>query len=293
MTLERDLAPDLERSLEHLPSVPATSYLAAARKVRRRRRAITGAAASVVLAGGLVLAPHLLDSPSPTQVASVGPSLDLGEGAVAPEPNNPVTAVPGLEGVDHFTTEDIPEWVGEYGNNGPVAIAPDGRLWVAPGAEVQQTVVDPYGAPGPGHRETSYAVEARYEGETRWVLLPGLMEPPGLWTDDFELWVDQATSFQQHRPSIGERLVHFADPGHHELVPREGVELVRQEGDIDLGPHTVNDPRNRVAEVRWAGQTWFVFARFDGDGRIFYQAYDPAASTPDLDSFLAWLEDGA
>jgi hypothetical protein len=291
MTLERDLAPDLERSLGHLPTVPATTYLATARKVRRRRRTIAGAATSVVLAGGLVLAPTLLDSSSPTPVASMAPGAGPGERLVAPEPDNPVTAVPGLEGVEHFTTEEIPGWVGEHGNNGPVDIAPDGRLWVAPGAEVHQTVVDPYAAGGPQEHGTSYAVEATYEGETRWVLLPGLMEPPGLWTDDFELWVDEATAFAQDRPSIGARLVQFADPGRDELVARDGAEVVRQVAGIDLGPETINHPKNTAAEVRWAGTTWFVLARIDGYGKAFYQAYDPATTGPDLDSFVTWLED--
>jgi hypothetical protein len=288
MTLERDLAPELDRSLSHLPSVPATTYLLAARRRQRRRRALTGVAASVVLAGGLALVPTLLDdAPAPTPVATPGPGE--GGGSLTPQP---VTGMPALDGVDAFTTDGIPEWAQEYGNHGPVAVAPDGRLWVAPGERVTRVIVDPYGAPD-SPEDRAYAVEATYEGEQRWVVLPapGLMEPPGLWTDDFELWTQDMVASVDGGPSFAERLVRYAGAGSDELVARRGVELVRQVSGIDLGPHTVNDPRNAVAEVRRAGATWFVLARVDGDGRPTYETYEPAVSAPDLDAFAAWLRD--
>lgn len=289
MTLERDLAPDLERSLAHLPSVPATSYLAAARKVRRRRRALTGAAASVALVGGLVLAPALLDSPSPTPVAS--PGAGLGEEHVPLDPR-PVTDMPGLQGVEAFTTDRVPHWAQEHGNNGPVAIAPDGRLWVAPGAEVTRTILNPHGDPDLPEDRT-YAVEATYEGEERWVLLPNLMEPPALWTNDFGLWTESATASEQGLPSFSDRLVRFAGPGSEQLVARQGTQLVRQRAGVELPSTYEQHPRSSVAEVRWGGRTWFVLAQGPGNGAPFYSAYEQAVSAPDLDSFLAWLEDRA
>lgn len=79
---------------------------------------------------------------------------------MAPEPNNPLEAQDGLDGVDWFTTEDIPAWAQEYGHHGPVGLTADGRLWVAPGATVRRVVVDPYGTDVPGIA-ASFAVEAQ------------------------------------------------------------------------------------------------------------------------------------
>ena len=73
-----------------------------------------------------------------------------------PEPNNPLEAQDGLEGIDFFTTDDIPAWAQEYGNHGPVALSPQGRLWVAPDATVRRVVVDPY-TYGKAGRSPSYA----------------------------------------------------------------------------------------------------------------------------------------
>jgi len=285
MTIERDLAPDLERALTHLPSVPPTTYLTAARKVRRRRRVLTGAAASVTLVGGLAFAPGLLDSPEPTPVASMGPSADRDT------TRHPVTDMPALEGVPAFTTVDIPKWAQEYGNNGPVAMAPDNRLWVAPGAEVLRAVVNFLGSPGPGEVPTSYAVEARYEGATTWVTvpMPGIMDDPGRWTNDFELWVDNEARAAQGRPTITERLVHFVGPDSDELAANDGAELVRQISGVELPSTYEQHPRTSVAEVRWGGRTWFVVAHGPRNDAPFYEPYERAVSAPDLDSFVEWL----
>ena len=247
MTLERDLAPDLDRALAHLPSVPATSYLTAARKVRRRRRIASGSLAVAVLVGGGLVLESALDEPA-------APTLVATPGSDDPGPETPVTG-PGLDGVDAFTTQGIPEWAQEYGNNGPIAIAPDGRLWIAPGAVVQRSVANPIDGEGTEDVPASYAVEARYEGETNWVLFPGTMEPPGLWTNDFDLWVDNQASQFENRPSVAERLVHFAGPDSERLASGDGVELVRQLNDVALPPSTFEQhPRSSVAEVRWGGR---------------------------------------
>ena len=284
MTLERDLAPDLDRALAHLPSVPAASYLAAARKVRRRRRVITGSVAFAVLVGGLALGSTLQDAADQTPVATPGPSLE------DPGPETPVTG-PGLKGVDAFTTEGIPSWASEYGNHGPVALAPDGRLWVAPGAVVQRTVVDPIGSPRPGKAPESYAVEARFEGETKWVLLPHEMDDPGRWTNDFDLWIDDVTSQMENRASVAERLVHFVGPGSATLAAGRGVELVRQLTGVELPATWEQHPRSSVAEVRWGGKTWFVLATVPATGAPWLMAYEQAVvSADDIEGFLVWLE---
>ena len=282
MTIERDLAPDLDRALAHLPSVPATSYLTAARKVRRRRRIAGGSLAVAVLAGGVALGSTLIDSPEDTPVATPG-SLDT-------TTEIPVTG-PGLEGVDAFTTEGVPEWAQEYGNNGPVAIAEDGtgRLWIAPGAVVLRSVVNPIDGAGTAEVPESYAVEARYEGETRWVLLPYTMDDPGRWTNDFDLWVDNETSHYESRPSVAERLVHFVGPDSERLAAGNSVELVRQLNGVDL-PQWQTHPRTSVAEVRSGGTTWFVVAMGPRHGAPFYTAYDQTiVEADDIEGFVAWL----
>ena len=278
MTIERDLAPDLDRALAHLPAVPATSYLTAARRVRRRRRIAGGSLALAVLAGGGVALDAALDDPAESTLVAT-PSSEI-----------KVTG-PGLEGVNAFTTEGVPEWAQEYDNNGPVAIAEDGtgRLWIAPGAEVLRSVVNPIDGAGTQEKPASYAVEARYKGETKWVLLPHWMDDPGRWTNDFDLWVDNETSQFEDRPSVAERLVHFVGPDSERLAAGNGVELVRQLNGVDL-PQWQKHPRSSVAEVRSGGTTWFVVAMGPRNGAPFYTAYDQAiVEADDIEGFVAWL----
>jgi hypothetical protein len=282
MTIDHDLAPDLERALAHLPSVPAATYLTAARKVRRRRRVAAGSFAVAVLAGGIAVGSTLHDPAEQTPVATRGPSTDdLTE--------TPVTG-PGLKGVDAFTTEGIPEWAQEYGNHGPVALAPDGRLWIAPGAEVLRSVVNPIDGAGTDEVPESYGVEARYEGEIKWILLPATMDDPGRWTNDFDLWVDNEASQFEDRPSVAERLVHFMGPDSETLAAGDGVELVRQIAGVDVSAIYPDVPRSSVAEVRWRGRTWFVLAQGPAHHPSWFEAYDQAiVSAEDLEGFLAWL----
>ncbi len=317
MSAETELARRLERDLDHLPAVPATTYLGLARSARRRRRAVVGliAASVVALAGGTamgVLAPGRPDRTSlqaadaeqliePRAVSS--DSLLPDPDYVAPEPANRVEAVDGLTGVDSFSTAGIPSWAQEYGDHGPVAMAPDGRLWVAPEAVVRRTVIDPLGRTDAEGKPVaaSYAVEAEYPGapdefgnDIVWVILsagdgPQEMDEPGRWTDDFELWVDNVTARFQGRPTVAERFVHFADDRSQRLVAGEGVEMVRQIGGVDLGASWAKHPQSSVAEVRWAGRTWFVLAQGPRHSADFYDAYDSAVSAPDLEGFLAFL----
>src|SRR5690349_19732422 len=110
MTIDSELARDLESAVPHLPAAPATTYLTSGRRARRRRRAYAGVAGLAVLAltGGAALS--AIDEPAPSSVTG-GPA----------------------SGSD---TDDIPGWAQEYGNHGPVSIYPNGDLWVAPDARL-------------------------------------------------------------------------------------------------------------------------------------------------------------
>ena len=298
------------------PSVPAAVYLQEGRRVRRRRRVVTTLVVvpAVVLASAVVvdrIGPDGsgVDAATPAPSAPAFDPSDLGPDPdyVAPEPNNPVEAVVGLTGVDHFTTTDIPDWAQEYGNHGPVALSPDGRLWVAPDATVRRTVVDPY-VPGEDGITASYAVEAEYAGapddmasDVVWVIIrtdgagPGMgtMDEPGRWTDDFELWVDDATSQLQGRPSFAERLVTFAGPESSDLVPASaGVEIVHQQTDPELGPDSVAATRSAAAEVTWAGESWYVLAVDPRRGAPWFES-DQGSLQPDFAAFLTKVRDGA
>ncbi|CAM3728946.1 SigE family RNA polymerase sigma factor [Nocardioides zeicaulis] len=277
---ENDLLTRLDDELAHLPSIPPTAYLRQGKRVRRRRRAVAaGAVVAVGVTAVQVLAPGagrettIAEEVAPDHVAHVdlGPDPDY----VAPEPRNAVEAVDGLAGVDWFTTADIPSWASEYGSHGPVALTPDGRLWVAPDAEVARTVVDPY-PPGEDGITASYAVEARWQDAPDeladrfvWVIIAtdgtgpgtGTMDEPGRWTDDFELWVDDATAHEQGRPSFAERLLTFVDDTTDTVgVGAEGVELLHQQRDPDLGPGWVRHTRAAAADVDWRGVRWYVVA---------------------------------
>lgn len=282
MTTEPDLAPDLERALGHLPDVPATTYLVSARGVRRRRRAVAGVAAVAVLVGGVAAGTTWLDEPERTPVASGGPAEG---GSLEPQP----VSGPGLKGVEAFTTEGIPDWAQEHGNHGPVALAPNGRMWVAPEATVLRTVVDPLTPTE--ETPVSYAVEAEFKGRTVWVWIPGgVMDDPGRWTTDFDLWVEDQVDGFEGRPTVAERMVHFAGPDTETLAAGPQAELVRQLDDIELPGTYEQYERASVAEVRWRGQSWFVLAVGPHNGTEWTDAYEQSITgATDLEGFVAWL----
>lgn len=317
MSPETDLLTRLDHELGDLPAAPAEAYLREGRRARRRRTAAIAVAAPVaaaaVLAAFVTLGPgggggdeaQLAQEPTaPAQVDETPPvDLSADPDFVAPEPNNPVEAVEWSEvadDIDWFTTDDIPPWAQEYGSHGPVQLLEDGRLWVAPDATVHRIVVDPFGKDTDGVT-ASYAVEATYAGapdsmpsDSVWVILStdgtghggGEMDEPGRWTDDFELWVDDATSLEQGRPSFVERLAQFADDRSDVLVPgADGVEIVRQVQDPEVDPVWEPGTREAAAEVRWAGTTWFVQASDPRDGGAWYIPYD-GADYEDFDAFL-------
>ena len=168
----RDRAgPPAERRLDHLPSVPATAYLRQAQRVRRRRRAIVGLlVASVVVAhlvigvgrrgwrvGSSMRGPRRTTRGASEERPPLPRQNDLGPVPTTSPPSLPTRSRRSTvwTASTAITTDSIPSWAQEYGNHGPVAIAPDGRLWVAPDAVVRRTVVDPFdpGRTGPpAHR---------------------------------------------------------------------------------------------------------------------------------------------
>ncbi|WP_249217280.1 hypothetical protein [Nocardioides palaemonis] len=316
MSPETDLRDRLEQELAHLPATPPEHYLRAGRRVRRRRRAVAVAgavAASVAVVqllapGGGSREGSLAEQPGVPQPTEVPPGPD--PDFVAPAPNNPVEAVDGLEGVDWFTSSEIPAWASEAGRHGPVATMPDGRLWVAPEATVRRTVVDPF-VPGELGITASYAVEVECsclpEDMTDgigWVLTssdgrgagPGSMWVPG-WsespvaatTDDFELWVDEETARDQGRPPLAERFAHFADGTTGRMVAgAPGVTVIHQEPDAYLGSGRVTHTRAGAAEVSYAGQTFWVVGVDPEQGPPYYRWW-PAERVPDFDAFLTML----
>ena len=310
MSPETDLRDRLDDELGQLTSRPAAHYLQQGRRTRRRRRVVVaGAVAAVSVAAVQLLAPggaregSIAREPTSEPGRTTPPEASADPALVAPEPNNPVEAAPWSsvsDEVDWFTTDDIPSWAQEYDRHGPVQLLDDGRLWVAPDATIRRIVVDPV-LGGPDGITSSYAVEAAYPGapeefssDVVWVLLStdgtgrggGSMDEPGRWTDDFELWVDDVTSYLQDRPSFVERLAHFADDTSDVLVPgADGVEIVRQVQDPEVGAGWEPGTREAAAEVRWAGTTWFVQASDPREGGAWYVPYD-GSDYEDFDAFL-------
>jgi hypothetical protein len=310
MSPETDLLTRLDHELGGLPAVPAEDYLREGRRARWRRTAAVALVAPVAAAAAIALAVSLgtggqgreaslaQEPPTPT---TPSPAIDYtyDPDFVAPEPNNPLEAQDGLDGIDWFTSDEIPSWAQEYGNHGPIAYSPDGRLWVAPDATVQRVVVDPF-TYGLGDGEQSVAVEAKcacapedMTDDVVWVWLSeggsGHMDVPGWSTDDFELWVDAATASHQGRPSVAERFAHFADGDTGRMVAgAPGVTLVQQEAEPDLGSGRVEHTRAGAAEVVYAGQTFYVVGVDPEEGAPRYQ-YWPGDSQADFASFLSML----
>ncbi|MBL0746562.1 hypothetical protein [Nocardioides baculatus] len=313
MSPETDLLTRLDRELGGLPVVPAEAYLHEGRRARRRRTGAVALATPVAAAAAIALAvslgtggsgkeASLAQEPTAPGSPPASPAIDYSYDPdfVAPEPNNALEAQDGLAGVDWFTTDDIPSWAQEYGNHGPIAYAPDGRLWVAPDATVQRVVVDPYTYGEPG-LVSSIAVEALctcapedMADDVVWVWISsagdGEMDTPGGRTDDFELWVDSVTAYPQGRPSVSERFARFAGDRTSRMVAgAPGVRLLHQKADVDLGSGRVTHTRSGAAEVEYAGETFYVVGVDPEEGGEWYQ-YWPGDSQPDFASFLTMLK---
>jgi hypothetical protein len=275
MTIDTDLARDLERAVPHLPTASATTYLASGRRARRRRRVYAGAATVAVLGltGGAALS--VLDDPAPSSVVRT----PAGE----------------------TSADGIPGWAQEYGNHGPVSIYPNGELWVAPDARVIRQVKIPAGT-FDKPVVSAYVTESEFEGDVWWSYVSrttsatddkpfGIMEEAGSWTTDFDLWVDYATAVDQGRPRFSDRLVRFAGDSSEQLVPLPGAEIVDQRDDVDLSPGFQNHPRTSVAQVTYGGKTWFVIGSGARSGSTFYTPYQAeVTSASDIAGFLDYLD---
>ncbi len=268
MDLDTELARELERAIPRLPTTPASSYLGAGRRARRRRRAYAGVAGAAVVA------------------IIVGGGLSGVDGSSSKAEDNPITSTP---------TPEIPAWAQEYGNHGPASIYPDGRLWVAPDAQLVRSVDNPLDTDDEDV-VSSYAVEAEMDGEVDWSFVYrdesgvfGEMGHPGEWTNDFEVWIADVTSTLEHRQSLAERLVQFAGADSERLVAGPGAVVVDQNPDVVL-PNWQKHPRIAIAQVTFEGRTWFVLAMGPAHDKPFYSAYEGSvvqAST--LDGFLDFL----
>jgi hypothetical protein len=292
-----------------LPTVPPHRYVEAGRaahRTRRRRRIASAACfvAGVVLAGGAL---NQLTATSPTAEDQTGISVSPGQ--VNDSVLSRLTITDGMGDIDSFTTEDIPEWAQEHGKHGPVSIAPDGRLWIAPDAEVVRTVNDPYGDAGRAIGiARSFAVETRWDnprnssgaGGLAWSFIyqdsgstftQGSMDDPNRYTTDFGLWAQDQTAYLLKRAGSGQRLVHFASATSDVLEPGADVEIVQQTPVATVGSRRPF-PRQVAAEVRLAGETWFVLASGERTGREVYEPYEPALSGSDFAGFLDFVSSG-
>ena len=311
MTPATRFSTELDRRLDGMPSVPPERYLAAARSAARRRRRQRWAAASGVAAAAvaLVAGSALSQGDGPQRAREHQPS-------VATRPAQAVTSLSalvvqdGVGDIDSYTTDEIPDWATEYGSHGPAAIAPDGRLWIAPEATVLRSIKDPFDGAGPtAGISHSYAVEVSWQGQDDtqdkdgvvWSFvyrMPGVNDTfgelgtPESWTADFALWAQSRAAGTLHRPTFAEGLVQFADDRSDRLVPGAGVEIVRQVPHAGTGDRQ-QYARETAAEVRVGGQTWFVLATGRQVGHAFYEAYDEASSgASDLDGFLRFTSAG-
>lgn len=273
MNSPTDLGRELDRAIPHLTGVPAEAFLQSGRSARRRRRvraAIAGAA-GVAIIGGAGWATIGGTAPDDRASASASPEAD-----------------------------PIPDWAEEYGNHGPVSIAPDGELWVAPDARLIRSVELPTGPFASSDVVSAYAAVAEMDGKVRWAFVYrvadgvlGELDDPGRWTNDFEVWIEDVSSQPQRRQSFAESLVRFADDRSERLVPGQGVEIVAQADEVAY-PNRPNHPRRAAAQVTSEGRTWFVLAEGPKSSRAFYSAYEPAVvGASDLQGFLDYLARGA
>jgi hypothetical protein len=304
------VGPALDERLEGLRSVPPEHYLAAGRTARRRRRQRrTGGAIGLVAAGILVATQTLPWETDPQGAREHRPDTVASQGTIEPRSLSNLHVEAGVGAIDSFSTDEIPEWAQEYGNHGPAAIAPDGRLWIAPEAAVVRSIADPVGpgasAAGVAH---SYALEVRWQrpgvdlgkdGVVWWygfqdvdsTATLGSTDDPDRWTSDFALWADNEATAQLDKQSFAERLVRFEDDRSSVLVPRPGVEIVRQVTGVDTGDME-QYARRSAAEVVIDGQTYYVLANGRKVGHDIYEPFEAAVVAPDLTGFLTYVASG-
>lgn len=316
MTGHLNVSDAFDGRLDALPSVPPEHYLAAGRAAHRRRRLRHGGGVIGLAVAGILVTTQMLSQGAGSEgVREHRPETAASVGTIEPRSlsNLPVRA--GIGAIDGYSTDDVPPWAKEYGNNGPAAIAPDGRLWVAPDTEVVRSIADPFGvegsAAGVAH---SYALEVRWhpsgdefeqgsQGESvvAWWLgyqdqdstaTLGSMDDPNRWTSDFALWAQNEAANLSGKPQFIDQLVRFKDDRSDVLVPLSGVRILQQQADVDTGDMQ-QYARRSAAEVVVDGQTYFVLANGPRvGGRPFYEPYQAGLVAPDLAGFLDFVASG-
>jgi hypothetical protein len=259
-----NLTDALEKSFVDEPAHrPVQQRITAGRRLVRRRRAVTGAAAVAVVA-----------------VLGAGYAVIGSDGERASEP-------PIADQKKDQPVEDETSFSQDLLDDYQVVVAPNGLLLKAPGVEILQKVPNPGGYGDPGK---AYGVAFTFEGTTRW----SLIDPSGGSYEDafrsfptFEYWLADQVALQQGEPMLA--LVRFG--AGEELLPRAGVAILQQTGDIDIGPRFAGpNDRSAAAEVRYAGERWYVLAR-ELDGDIQYFPTAASVSKPTLEEFLPYAKD--
>ncbi|MBB6626135.1 hypothetical protein H5V45_02265 [Nocardioides sp. KIGAM211] len=315
-----DVGPALDARLDGLAPLPPEHYLAAGRRARRtRRRRRAGGALGLVAAGVLVASQLLPLGSGPERAREHRPDVVASGGVVAPRSLSDLRVEAGTGRIDTFSTDEIPSWAQEYGNHGPAAIAPDGRLWIAPEAAVVRSIADPVGAGGAAAGVAhSYAIEVKWQAPARdgagspstsplegtdgtfwWAGFQdagstatyGSLDDPDRWTSDFALWAENETASVLDQPRFADRLVHFADDTSKVLVAQPGVEIVRQRTDVDTG-NREQYARQSVAEVRIDGHTYFVLADGRRSGHAFYEPFEGGVVVRDFADFVRFVAAG-
>lgn len=259
-----NLTEEIDRSFGSGPAHPPIEdrLVAGRRLVRRRRAASTAAVLGVIAAVGA----------SGVALAHIG-EPESGTGFA----NRPSDEPEG----DGFGLEEGQE----------IRLTPEGTLLTAEGVEVLETAENPLGYSPPDH---SLGVVYRFEGTTYWALTTIEKDSRnyGSFTADekagqsfptFQYWLDDQVALQQGEPTMA--LVSFGTG--ETLVPRDGVEILQQTGDIHL-PDNFAGPNDRtaVAEVTYAGERWYVLARqIDGTAPEYFPSA-AAVTRPTLAQFL-------
>lgn len=258
-----NLTDELESSFVDEPAHrPVEQRILAGRRLVRRRRISTGAVAVALVA-----------------------VLGAGYAAVGPDGNR--AADPPIADRKDDPVEKEPDADPLLEESG-VMVSGEGELQVAADVEIIETVPNPDGYGKPGE---AYGVAYRQDGKTRWALVDpggGSYEEAFRSFPTFADWLADQVALQRGEPTLA--LVRFGDG--EELLPLEGVEILQQTGDIDLGPSFAG-PRDRtaVAEVTYAGERWYVLAREVPGSGIQYFPTAASVSKLTLEEFLPYARD--
>lgn len=225
--------------------------------------------------------------------ALVSATLLLADGSPAPlDPGGAPTPPAG-------TTAPRPGWltddVGSAEDNRPDLVRIDrrGRLDLTPGARVTSRIVNPLGLRPPRY---SWAVSVLLSGERSWWLLESApasrsssVDPALSGFRTLQAWTAVEVATREERTGASRtsrRLVRFVGRT-TELVPRRGVELLRQRSGPDVaGATAAAEGAAAAAEVRWRGRRWYVLALRPPGSDASYLPFVATATAADLDGFL-------